>query len=104
VKRQKAVLLAEHHQTRGRAGQDAKIGAAENFGTPRSRILPLRNPSNCRHELRHKFVISRKTSSNNHFLVALEISTKTVDNLVENTGTAGSRLADLGDRKCLHKI
>jgi hypothetical protein len=57
----------------------------------RSRILPLRNPSNCRHELRHKFVISRKTSSNNHFLVALEISTKTVDNLVENTGTAGSR-------------
>jgi ABC-type glycerol-3-phosphate transport system substrate-binding protein len=52
MKRQKAVLLAERHQTRGRAGQDAKIGAAENFGTPRSRILPLRNPSNCRHELR----------------------------------------------------
>jgi hypothetical protein len=90
MKRQKAVLLAED-QTAGRAGQDVRIGAVENFGTPRSRILPLRNPSNCRHELRHKFVISRKTSSNNHFLVALKISTKTVDNLVENTGTAGSR-------------
>jgi hypothetical protein len=31
MKRQKAVLLAEP-QTRGRAGQEGKIGAAENFG------------------------------------------------------------------------
>ena len=90
VKRQKAVLLAEF-QTRGRAGQEGKIGAAENFGL---RDHEYRSVAICQIVVTNSVINSssrKKISSNNHFLVVLEISTKTVDNLVENTGTAGSR-------------
>ena len=75
----------------GRADEDADLIRLNSLFGPEITTTRLRNPSECRHVLCHKFVIYAKDRQIIGFSVAPNISTKMVDNPVENIGPAGSQ-------------